>query len=156
MGRASKASCDHGTQVTDCTPEGAAGIAGLIKIVTTVRHVCSAPNLQLEATNPRLALRNLAVGMPSQTQSNVSFSAGVSSFGFSGTNSHAVVLLNYVQRQQLAVLQQVAIPRYQHTDFVWWDSSVTAAVPVTLLGLSTTTLETGSETQWERSWPSTT
>ena len=81
--------------------EGAAGIAGLIKIATTVRHVCSTPNLQLRNDKPEVSIKSFAVCTPSQIQSDVSDAciAGVSSFGFSGTNSHAIVLMNDVQRQ---------------------------------------------------------
>jgi len=41
---------------------------------------------------------------------------------------------------------------------VWWDTSSAAAAleAILLLGVSTPSLEAGSGTQWERSWPSTT
>jgi acyl transferase domain-containing protein len=74
--------------------EGAAGVAGLIKAVLSVRHgVAPAtlhvrePNRRIDwnATPLRLALRNERIDGTRRV-------AGVSSFGFSGTNAHAVVV----------------------------------------------------------------
>ncbi|MDR6504099.1 acyl transferase domain-containing protein [Burkholderia ambifaria] len=76
--------------------EGAAGIAGLIKAVLAVRHGVVPATLHVRQPNRgiewdsvplRLALANERID-----RDNGPCIAGVSSFGFSGTNAHAVVV----------------------------------------------------------------
>ncbi|NEO42203.1 MAG: type I polyketide synthase [Moorea sp. SIOASIH] len=75
--------------------EGAAGIAGLIKIVLQLQHQQIAPHLHLSKPNPYINWSELPVQIPTQVtpwQRNDSPRfAGVSSFGFSGTNAHIVL-----------------------------------------------------------------
>ena len=75
--------------------EAAAGIAGLIKVVLSLQHQAIAPHLHL--TQPSLMIAWDAVPFavpgalsqwPSDRQRRV---AGVSSFGFVGTNAHVIV-----------------------------------------------------------------
>jgi acyl transferase domain-containing protein len=73
--------------------ESAAGVAGLIKTVLSLRHGVVPGQLHYERPNPHVAWERLplrvareAVDWPAGRRI-----AGVSSFGFSGTNAHVVV-----------------------------------------------------------------
>jgi len=74
--------------------EGAAGIAGLIKTILVLRHRWLPPIANLEKLNPHFALRGSDLSIP---QSGRAWStterrfAGVSSFGWSGTNVHVIL-----------------------------------------------------------------
>ncbi len=75
--------------------ESAAGIAGLIKLVLMLRHGEIPPHLHLTERNPFIAWDSLPVEIPTTlTPWNAPTGkriAGLSSFGFSGTNAHVVV-----------------------------------------------------------------
>ena len=75
--------------------QGAAGIAGLLKLVLALRHEEIPPSLHLEDPNPFIPWANLPVRVATSRtpwrrgeQRRV---GGVSSFGFSGTNVHVLV-----------------------------------------------------------------
>ena len=74
--------------------EAAAGIAGLIKVVLALGHEQIPPNLHFEQLNPYIEWGS-AVQVADKTRSWARGArrrlAGVSSFGFSGTNAHVVV-----------------------------------------------------------------
>lgn len=75
--------------------EAAAGIAGLIKTVLVVRHGIVPPQRNLVTPNPLVDWRRLPVAiarMPVELPDGERL-AGVSSFGFGGTNAHVVVSL---------------------------------------------------------------
>ncbi|MEQ9334263.1 SDR family NAD(P)-dependent oxidoreductase [Thalassobaculum sp.] len=73
----------------------AAGIAGLVKAVAVVRAGRIPPNLHFHALNPNIALDGLPAVFPTVPmawpEGDGPRSAGVSSFGFSGTNVHVVL-----------------------------------------------------------------
>ena len=75
--------------------EGAAGVAGLIKLVLAMQHRQIPPSLHVQRPNPFIPWEDLAVKVTTQpTQwepAGKSRVAGLSSFGFSGTNAHIVV-----------------------------------------------------------------
>ncbi|MFJ4683026.1 beta-ketoacyl synthase N-terminal-like domain-containing protein [Streptomyces sp. NPDC088789] len=77
--------------------EAAAGVAGLIKTVLALRHGEIPGNLHLRTPNPRLGVERLPVVLNDRTTSWPDHpdgrprTAGVSSFGFSGTNVHVVL-----------------------------------------------------------------
>jgi acyl transferase domain-containing protein/acyl carrier protein/predicted O-methyltransferase YrrM len=74
--------------------ESAAGIAGLIKAVLTVRHGVIPPHKHLEQLNPFIPWNEIPVSVPTALTpwgSAGSRVAGVSSFGFSGTNAHVLL-----------------------------------------------------------------
>jgi microcystin synthetase protein McyG len=75
--------------------EAAAGIAGLIKTVLALEHGEIPPHLHLETPNPHIAWSEIPVVVPmARTHWPTAEGrrvAGVSSFGFSGTNAHVVV-----------------------------------------------------------------
>ncbi|MEU3047242.1 beta-ketoacyl synthase N-terminal-like domain-containing protein [Streptomyces sp. NPDC006984] len=73
----------------------AAGAAGLLKALLAVRHGTVPPTLHCETPNPRLDLDDspfaLATGVRDWPLPGRPRVAGVSSFGFGGTNAHVVV-----------------------------------------------------------------
>ncbi|MGD0283946.1 MAG: beta-ketoacyl synthase N-terminal-like domain-containing protein, partial [Dissulfurispiraceae bacterium] len=75
--------------------EAAAGIAGLIKIVLSMQHKLIPPHLHFRNPNPNIPWEQLPVEVPVSamgwTSTGGSRIAGVSSFGFSGTNAHIVM-----------------------------------------------------------------
>jgi amino acid adenylation domain-containing protein len=75
--------------------EAAAGIAGLIKVVLSLQHQQIPPNLHLKKLNPYISLAGTAFAIPTEYQPWFSSTeprlAGVSSFGFGGTNSHVIL-----------------------------------------------------------------
>jgi acyl transferase domain-containing protein len=74
--------------------ETAAGIAGLIKAALAVHHGTIPPSLHFETPNPRIDWRSIAVRVaasPTVWRPDGPRVAGVSSFGFGGTNAHVVL-----------------------------------------------------------------
>jgi acyl transferase domain-containing protein len=81
------------TQIGHLGP--AAGIAGLVKAVLAVRHSLIPPNLHFRTLNPNIQLDGFPAVFPQAPtawpKGEGPRTAGVSSFGFSGTNVHLVV-----------------------------------------------------------------
>lgn len=75
--------------------EAAAGIAGLLKVVLAMKHGSFVPNLHFERPNPHIAFDALGLRVQTEvapwTPENGRLLAGVSSFGFGGTNCHVIV-----------------------------------------------------------------
>jgi acyl transferase domain-containing protein/SAM-dependent methyltransferase len=75
--------------------EAAAGVAGLIKVVLALQHETIPPHLHFQAKNPHVDWSVLPVRVPTAPEpwprGLRPRLAGVSSFGFSGTNAHVVV-----------------------------------------------------------------
>ncbi len=75
--------------------EAAAGIAGLIKVVLALQYGELPPHLHFHEPNPHLPWNELPVEVTANLtpwpRKAVPRLAGVSSFGFSGTNAHVVV-----------------------------------------------------------------
>jgi microcystin synthetase protein McyG len=75
--------------------EAASGIAGLIKVVLSLKNEAIPANLHLEALNPHLAERAADFILPQEARpwlrGETPRVAGVSSFGFGGTNAHVVL-----------------------------------------------------------------
>ena len=75
--------------------EGAAGIAGLIKTVLALEHRSIPPNLHFETLNPHIQLGDTRLAVPTAvvpwTADDERRYAGVSSFGWSGTNAHVIL-----------------------------------------------------------------
>ncbi|NWG15754.1 MAG: type I polyketide synthase [Chloroflexi bacterium] len=75
--------------------EAAAGVAGLIKTVLALQHGAVPPHLHFKELNPHISLAGTPFVIPTENQpwrprSGRRF-AGVSSFGFGGTNAHIVL-----------------------------------------------------------------
>jgi acyl transferase domain-containing protein len=75
--------------------EGAAGVAGLIKVALALKHKTIPPSLHLRAPNPNIPWQNLPLTVQRELSpwpdSPGPARAGVSSFGISGTNAHVVL-----------------------------------------------------------------
>ena len=74
--------------------EAAAGVAGLIKTVLAIQHGCIPPHLHFEQPNPHIPWDELPVKIVRRLTDwprNGKRVAGVSAFGMSGTNAHAVL-----------------------------------------------------------------
>ncbi len=75
--------------------ESAAGIAGLIKVVLGLQHRQIPPHLHFHQPSPQIRWERLAVEVPRELREwplrRGRRMAGVSAFGFSGTNAHVIV-----------------------------------------------------------------
>ncbi|WP_454783207.1 SDR family NAD(P)-dependent oxidoreductase [Legionella sp. WA2022007384] len=77
--------------------EAAAGMAGLIKTILMVQHKEIPANLHFETVNPLIDLEAIPAQVPNSLQSwnTETFQpvryAGISSFGFTGTNAHLIL-----------------------------------------------------------------
>lgn len=81
--------------------EAAAGMAGLIKTILMLQHQQIPPNLHFDTINPLIDLASLPAQVPTALQQWDSVSirrAGISSFGFTGTNAH-LILAEYPQQK---------------------------------------------------------
>jgi len=86
--------------------ESAAGIAGLIKVVLSLHHEEIPPSLHFQKPNPHIDWDKLPVQVVTERLpwSSGDRVAGVSSFGFSGTNAHVVLgEAPQTKRQKIAV-----------------------------------------------------
>jgi acyl transferase domain-containing protein/SAM-dependent methyltransferase len=75
--------------------ESAAGVAGVVKTVLALQHERIPPHLHLTQRNPHIAWDEYPVDVPAAgmawPRGERRRVAGVSSFGFSGTNAHVVI-----------------------------------------------------------------
>jgi acyl transferase domain-containing protein/acyl-CoA synthetase (AMP-forming)/AMP-acid ligase II/alpha/beta superfamily hydrolase len=103
-GRSSDAPCWIGSVKTNIGHlEAAAGIAGLIKVALSLAHAEIPPHLALQTLNPLIALDQTPLAIPTSPQPwpqergdgrrpvGDHRYAGVSSFGFGGTNAHVIL-----------------------------------------------------------------
>ena len=95
-GRGPTQSCWLGSVKTNIGHlEAAAGIAGLIKLVLALGRRKIPPHLHLRKLNPLIVLADTPLAVPAELidwpASGGSRFAGVSSFGFGGTNAHVIV-----------------------------------------------------------------
>ena len=75
--------------------EAASGVAGLMKVVLALQNEAIPPHLNLKQLNPRIAWQDYRITVPTELtpwrRGQRRRLAGVSSFGFSGTNAHVVL-----------------------------------------------------------------
>ncbi|WP_437786878.1 type I polyketide synthase [Sorangium sp. So ce1097] len=90
--------------------EAAAGIAALIKVVLSLQHRTVPPNVHFETLNPNISLDGTPFVIPTSaapwTAADRPLTAGISSFGWSGTNVH--VILQEAPRASAAAPSAVA------------------------------------------------
>lgn len=85
--------------------EAAAGIVGLVKVVLSLQNKTIPPHLHLNEPNPYIPWNDLPVTVPTsasewKTPEGKPRVAGLSSFGFSGTNSHMIIAEAPVRKAQ--------------------------------------------------------
>ncbi|MEM1256295.1 MAG: SDR family NAD(P)-dependent oxidoreductase [Cyanobacteria bacterium P01_H01_bin.21] len=95
-GRSPEAKCYLGSVKTNVGHlESAAGIAGLIKGILALQHQQIPPHLNLKQLNPYIKLNQSTFNIATEPQhwsaENPLQFAGVSSFGFGGTNAHVIL-----------------------------------------------------------------
>ncbi|MDI9818026.1 MULTISPECIES: type I polyketide synthase [unclassified Legionella] len=88
--------------------EAAAGIAGLIKTVLVLKHKLIPANLHLRAVNPHIDTKGFSVVFPTENlpwkkEKGLRY-AGVSSFGFTGTNVH-LTLSEYQSGSDMKIIR---------------------------------------------------
>ncbi len=75
--------------------EAAAGIAGLIKVVLSLQHREIPPHLHFKQLNPYIKIQNTPILIPTELQQWPAQGqprlAGLSAFGFGGTNAHVIL-----------------------------------------------------------------
>jgi len=76
--------------------EAASGVTGLMKVILALHHEMIPPNIHFRAINPRINLETIPAQIvtqntPWQKSKNHVRRAGVSNFGFTGTNVHLIV-----------------------------------------------------------------
>ncbi|GFE69987.1 type I polyketide synthase [Chroococcus sp. FPU101] len=95
-GRVQDQSCWFGSVKTNIGHlESAAGMASLIKVILSLQHQQIPPHLHLNQLNPYISFADTPFSIPTQLQAwqtnNQTRFAGVSSFGFGGTNAHLIL-----------------------------------------------------------------
>jgi len=96
---------------------------GLLKAVTALKWCSVPPNLHLKQPNTKIEIKAMGtkVLLQSEVQSllvkSVPLSSGVSAFGMSGTNSHAVLASGAVPLPCISLKSAVS---YQLRAFDWW------------------------------------
>ncbi|MCC5667832.1 SDR family NAD(P)-dependent oxidoreductase [Nostoc sp. CHAB 5784] len=100
--------------------EGAAGIAGLIKVILALQHQQIPPHLNFQQPNPYIPWDKLPLAVPQKLtpwqDQNKQRLAGISSFGMSGTNVH-IILENApssIQNSKFKIQNSDAIERPLH------------------------------------------
>jgi len=101
--------------------EAAAGVAGLIKAVLCLHYGRSPPNIHGEILNPRLAEAMLECPLVFPRESTILEGryAGVSSFGFGGTNAHVVVGAA-PEGSKVPQQSNISWRRFEHN---WWENN---------------------------------
>jgi len=95
-GRASDSPCLVGSVKTNIGHlEGAAGVAGVIKVAMSLRHRVIPPTLNFSEPNPNIPFERLPLRVAQTLTPWPDYGgrtvAGVSAFGFGGTNAHIVL-----------------------------------------------------------------
>jgi acyl transferase domain-containing protein len=96
VGRRDAERCRMGSVKTNLGHlEAAAGVAGIIKAALVLKHGTVPPHLHLKKVNPQIPLDALGLHIPIQPEplprGTEPLIAGVSSFGYGGTNAHVVL-----------------------------------------------------------------
>ena len=119
--------------------EAAAGIAGVIKVILSLEHETLPKHLHFENPSPHIPWGRLAVQVVKETipweRNSQTRIAGVSSFGFAGTNAHVIL-----EEAPEEVAQPAASPRLvEQPENPRWDVADGAAPRFSILPLSAQT-----------------
>ena len=111
--------------------EAASGIAGLMKVILSLQHEMIPANLHFHALNPRINLDNIPAEIvikPTHWQkNNKPRRAGISSFGFTGTNVH--VLVEEAPLQDVTALKSIISPTVFNRQRFWVKALDVAKLP---------------------------
>ncbi|MCX7920863.1 MAG: amino acid adenylation domain-containing protein [Clostridia bacterium] len=96
IGREPNSNCFIGSAKTNIGhTEAAAGIAGLMKVALSLKNKKIPPHLHLKELNPKIEIEKWPYKIPTSLEQWPEHQgparAGVNSFGFGGTNSHAIL-----------------------------------------------------------------
>ncbi|KAJ5116056.1 Nonribosomal peptide synthetase [Penicillium angulare] len=114
--------------------EGAAGLAGLLKTSLALQHNVIPPNLHLDQLNPKLLpfTKNLQIPLQPIAWPTVSDGAvrraSVNSFGFGGTNAHAILESYDVARDETSLESSLSLGVTPYVFSANSDSSLVASV----------------------------
>ncbi|KTD11309.1 type I polyketide synthase [Legionella jamestowniensis] len=95
--------------------EAAAGIAGLIKTILMLQHKKIPANLHFKQANPLIQLNDIPAQVPIRLEpwetfdNNLVRYAGISSFGFTGTNAH-VILADAPMPEKASAVETIGRP----------------------------------------------
>lgn len=141
--------------------EPAAGMVGLVKLVDMLDTTLATPNAQLRILNPHLAPSvgtNLAVLVQASLVKKGAVSAGVSSFGYSGTITHAVLSAippDATEQQTMPLASTVQPPPFRRQAFYWESPPTRAVAPlagrVPFLGVPITA-DASNQLIWEQTF----
>jgi acyl transferase domain-containing protein len=99
--------------------EAAAGIVSLIKVILCLQNEAIPPQIHFKNPNPNINWSQLPLVIPTKNMSwprdNHSKVAGVSSFGFSGTNAHVIVSQFPASTPVVSAQEMVKYPAYLFT-----------------------------------------
>lgn len=129
--------------------EQAAGMVGVLKMVTALDSDQTFHNLHLHKLNPFIDIEGYPVMLPSSMcTAPADKSFGISSFGYGGTNAH-VTLVRHHTDERLVQASRVAHVVYEHSMFPWWDADAVPVDSSTLIQtVSSETEEFVYDTQW--------
>ena len=130
--------------------EAAAGMVGLLKIMHTLLSRYTASNLHYKSLNQYIQTTNYQFVLPATIQllpRQPSGSAGVSSFGFGGTNSHAVLQNRAVFAADSGMTKFQTV-QYSAVALPWWPSKPSKIS--SLIGQANETEDGGFV--WECKW----
>jgi acyl transferase domain-containing protein/acyl-CoA synthetase (AMP-forming)/AMP-acid ligase II/acyl carrier protein len=119
QGRTAGSKCAIGSVKTNVGHlEAAAGVAGLIKVALSLKHRIIPPSLHFKEANPHIPFDELPLYVqqtpspwPSEHGARL---AGVSSFGFGGTNAHVVLGEGPVDNPTEAQQREIFSPPQAH------------------------------------------
>jgi acyl transferase domain-containing protein len=96
--------------------DAAAGVIGFIKVVLSLQHRLIPPSLHFDRPNPQLDLENtpflLNTGLFQWENTKYPLRAGISSFGFGGTNAHVVLEESPIVGHSSLVIGERKEPEY--------------------------------------------
>lgn len=102
--------------------EPAAGMASIIKVALALKNKKIPPHLNFSTPNPHIAFNKYHLKIPTQMENWPKYgdyrAAGISGFGFGGTNAHLVVReLTEQEENMLSVRQEKKLHAWQHKTY---------------------------------------